>query len=221
MSKYNEEEDKWNVQSFSFQEKSLSLPSMKLGQLGGRFGRTNNTGNKQIIFQNYGDEDNNNSNEDNDNDDNYEENIHKDFEDLNRKREYDMNKNKSRSKYRLQEDGGSSNILINLNDFDDNVNSRINFRVSKEKLYFDEKRQAKSQAPGERNLGPKKNFSNTANALEMNNVNKILMSKKEREKFEQLSNRMNKEYLNPLHESPNKHRKIILNPLGSNIGNNY
>ena len=224
MSKYNEEEDKWNVQSFSFQEKSLSLPSMKLGQFGGRFGRPNNNGNKQIIFQNYGDEDNNNnnnnSNEDNDDDDNYEENIHKDFEDLNRKREYEMKKTQSRSKYKLMPDKGSSDSLINLNDFDDKANSRINFRLSKEKLYVDGKRQAKSQAPGERNLGTKKNFSNTANALEMNNINKILMSKKEREKFEQLSNGMNNGYLNPLHESPNKHRKIILNPLGSDNGNN-
>ena len=224
MSKYNEEEDKWNVQSFSFQEKSLSLPSMKLGQFGGRFGRPNNNGNKQIIFQNYGDEDNNNnnnnSNEDNDDDDNYEENIHKDFEDLNRKREYEMKKTQSRSKYKLMPDKGSSDSLINLNDFDDKANSRINFRLSKEKLYVDGKRQAKSQAPGERNLGTKKNFSNTANALEMNNINKILMRKKEREKFEQLSNGMNKGYLNPMHESPNKHRKIILNPLGSDNGNN-
>ena len=92
--------------------------------------------------------------------------------------------------------------------------------MSKEKLYVDGKRQAKSQAPGERNLGTKKNFSNTANALEMNNVNKILMSKKEREKFEQLSNGMNKGYLNPMYDSSNKHRKIMLNPLGSNTGNN-
>ena len=225
MSKYNEEEDKWNVQSFTFQEKSLALPSMKLGQLGGRFGKQNN-GNKQIIFQNYGDEDNNNinnSNEDNDNenddDDNYEENINKDFEDLNRKREYDMKQSKSKSKYRFQQDRGSSDSLINLNDYDDKANSRINFRLSKEKLYVDGKRQARSQAPGDRNLN-KKNFSNTANALEMNNINKILMSKKEREKFEQLSNGMNKGYLNPMYESSNKHKKIFLNPLGSNNGNN-
>ena len=38
LSKYIEDEDKWNVQSFTLQEKSLALPTVKLGQLGGGFG---------------------------------------------------------------------------------------------------------------------------------------------------------------------------------------
>ena len=38
MSKYIEEEDKWKVQSFSLQEKSLSLPTVNLGKIGGGFG---------------------------------------------------------------------------------------------------------------------------------------------------------------------------------------
>jgi hypothetical protein len=42
MSKFVEEEDKWNVQSFSLQEKSLALPTVKLGQIGGGGGIKNN-----------------------------------------------------------------------------------------------------------------------------------------------------------------------------------
>ena len=73
LSKYNEEEEKWTVQSFTLEEKSLALPSVKLGQLGGGFGNNRlpeqkkNGGNKQIIFQNYGNEDKNNDDEDNNN----------------------------------------------------------------------------------------------------------------------------------------------------------
>jgi len=73
LSKYNEEEDKWNVTSFSLKEKSLALPTMKLGNIGG-LGNNNLAGNryqkrpsnKQVIFQNY----DNNEIEDNINDEN-------------------------------------------------------------------------------------------------------------------------------------------------------
>ena len=57
MSKYSEEEEKWDVQSFSLKEKSLALPSMKLGgnmnNLNNRFQKRSS---KQVIFQNYGNE---------------------------------------------------------------------------------------------------------------------------------------------------------------------
>ena len=221
MSKYNEDEDKWTVQSFSFQEKSLSLPG--LGQIGGRFGGKNKNGSKQIIFQNYGNEDNNNN-------DNYDNND--DYEDQNMRNAYELNK--SKSKIKLKE-FGSSGSLYNLNNYDDKVNNRINFRMSKEKFSVDagEKRQARSQIPGMRKTGgSNRNFSNTSNEGEISNINRILMNQKERERFEALSNGgINKGHLNPMYISAtnpgqmfmkgNNHGKVILNPLGSTNGNKY
>jgi hypothetical protein len=230
MSKFNEEEDKWNVQSLSFQEKSLALPSMKLGQLGGRFGGNNRGGNKQIIFQNYGEENNNNIEEDDDNDnvDNYEKNVEKDFEEL---KNQNLFNSKSKKKLKLKEIGSSGSLSnFNLNEYDDKVNSRINFRITKDKDKFiiDGKRQAKSQIPNIRNI-QNQDFYNNANDDELNNVNRLL-NKKERERFEQLGNGgMGKGYGNQMYISAanpgqmysksNKRGKIMLNPLGSNSGN--
>ena len=233
MSKYNEEEEKWHVQSFSFQEKSLALPSMKLGPLGGRFGGNNRGGNKQIIFQNYGEEGNNNVEEDeddNDNVDNYEKNVEKDFEEL---KNQNLFNSKSKKRLKLKEIGSSGSLSnFNLNEFDDKVNSRINFRITKDKDKFviDGKRQAKSQVTNIRNIGgANKDFYNIENDDELNNVNRLL-NKKEREKFEQLGNGgMGKGYGNPMfisaanpgqmYSKSNKRGKIMLNPLGSNSGN--
>ncbi len=229
MSKYNEEEEKWNVQSFSFQEKSLALPKMKLGQLGGRIGG-NNMGNKQVIFQNYGEDGNNAMEEDDDNVDNYEKNVERDFEELKNQKLFN---NKSKKKLKLKEIGSSGSLSnFNLNEYDDKVNSRINFRITKDKDKFviDGKRQAKSQIPNLRNIdGVSKDFYNTGNDDEMNNINRLL-NRKEREKFEQLGNGgMGKGYGNQMYVSAanpgqmfsksNKRGKIMLNPLGSNSGN--
>ena len=212
LSKYNEEDEKWDVQSFSLEEKSLALPSVKLG-LGGGFGtngfggQKKNGGNKQIIFQNYGNENNNNNNDDENhynNDEDFDYNEQKIMEMKNSK------KNKELSRY------------------DDQINNRINFRMSKDKIVVDGKRQAKSQVPLGRNIsGTQKSFYNKGNAEEVNNINRILMNQKEREKYEGLTNGGgNNQLLNPLYVSAsnpsnlflsgNKHKKVMLNPLGSN-----
>ena len=213
MSKYIEEEDKWNVQSFSLQEKSLALPTVKLGQIGGgRLSDIRNGGNKQVIFQNYGDEDNNNDN--NSNNDEYEENDNNDL-----KSSKDIKK------------------LKEINRYDDQINNRINFRMSKEKFYVDGKRQAKSQIPTMRNIsGTQNSFYNkivSPNVEETNNINRILMTKKEREKFEGLTNggMGNKNLLSPMfvsasksnqiYQKNNKLGKLILNPLENNNTNKF
>ena len=230
MSKYNEEDAKWNVQSFSFQEKSLALPNMRLGQIGGRYGG-NNRGNKQVIFQNYGESDNNNNlEEDEENVDNYEKNVERDFEEL---KNQNLFNSKSKKRIKLKEIGSSGSLSnFNLNEYDDKVNSRINFRITKDKDKFvvDGKRQAKSQIPNLRNIGGvNKDCYDTANDDELSNVNRLL-NKKEREKFKQLGNGgMGKGYgnkmfisaANPGQKFANSSRygKIMLNPLGSNSGN--
>ena len=212
LSKYNEEDEKWDVHSFSLEEKSLALPSVKLG-LGGGFGtngfggQKKNGGNKQIIFQNYGNENNNNNNNDENhynNDEDFDYNEQKIMEMKNSK------KNKELSRY------------------DDQINNRINFRMSKDKIVVDGKRQAKSQVPLGRNIsGTQKSFYNKGNVEEINNINRILMNQKEREKYEGLTNGgANNQLLNPLYVSAsnpsnlflsgNKHKKVMLNPLGSN-----
>ena len=220
MSKYIEEEDKWKVQSFSLQEKSLALPSVNLGKIGGGFGNKlvslkKKDSNKQIIFQNYGNEDNNDNNNDEegneDNNDNYGNNILQ-------KASFDIIK----SNRKIKE--------IN-NGYQDQNNNRINLRLSNEKIVIDSKRQSKSQVPLIRNIsGTQKSFYNKVNESkgdEANNINKYLMSKKEREKFEALSNggvMRNKPHLNPMYVSASnpvqlkghKFGKIMLNPLGNN-----
>jgi len=81
LNKYNEEEEKCNAQSFTLEEKSLALTSVKLGQIGGGFGNNRlpeqkkNDGNKQIIFQNFGNEDNNNDDKGNNNEEENEDNY--------------------------------------------------------------------------------------------------------------------------------------------------
>ena len=221
LSKYNEEEEKWNVQSFTFEEKSLALPSVKLGQLGGGFGNNRfseqkkNGGNKQIIFQNYGDENNNNDDYSNNND---EENEDNDLDEQNLQRGFDVNNNKK---------------IKELNRYDDQINNRINFRMSKDKFTVDGKRQAKSQLPLTRNIGgTQKSFYNKEDVDEGNNIKRILMNQKEREKYEGLSNGgLNKQLLNPMYVSASnpakifsngkKNGKVMLNPLGANNGNKF
>ena len=224
MSKYSEEEEKWEVQSFSLKEKSLALPSMKLG--GGNINNLNShfqkkNSNKQVIFQNYG-----NENEENNNEDFNDENINLNRNVLPKPREIKKRVSNRRPKDVVNVSGSYTNI----NEYDDKMNERINMRTSKDKLLIDGKRQSKSHIPALRNpMVSQKFMMNQPNEDERNNINKILMNQKEREKFESLANKRNsKAYLNPLYGSAanpiqlfnkaalNKHAKIQLNPLGSN-----
>ena len=228
LSKFMEEEDKWDIQSFSLQEKSLALPTVKLGQINGAFGNNRindlkkNGGNKQIIFQNYDNNENNTNNNDHEEE---EENNQNNNRDSQLPKTFDLKASKSKRK------------MKEINRYEDQLNNRINFRLSKEKLVIDGKRQAKSQVPLNRNLpGTQKSFYNKVNgptADETNNINRILMNEKERKKFEELTNGANgnKSYLNPMYISANnpsqiysngnKHGKVILNPLGNNNPNKF
>ena len=222
MSKYSEEEEKWDVQSFSLKEKSLALPSMKLGgnmnNLNNRFQKRSS---KQIIFQNYG-----NENEENMINDYNNENINMNLNVLPKPREIKKRVSNRRPKDIVNVSGS----YTNLNEYDEKLNDRINMRTSKDKLLIDGRRQSKSHVPALRNpIIGQKFLINQPNEDERNKINKILMNQKEREKFEGLANKRNsKAYLNPLYGSAvnpmqllnkanlNKHTKIQLNPLGSN-----
>ena len=91
MSKYNENEDEWNVQSFSLKEKSLALPTVNFCKNNGfgnnRFmGNKKISGGKQIIFQNYGYDDikiNEGEYNDGDEKNSYEENLKKNDDPIN------------------------------------------------------------------------------------------------------------------------------------------
>jgi hypothetical protein len=223
MSKYSEEEEKWDMQSFSLKEKSLALPTMKLGGgnniMNNRFQKRYS--NKQVIFQNYG-----NENELNNNGELNNENINKNF--LPKPRDIKKKVSNRRPKDISVNNSGS---YTNIKDYDDKLNERINLRISNDKLILDGRRQSKSHVPALRNPVVNQKFFplNQPNEDERNKVNKILMNQKEREKFEGLgNNRNNKAFLNPLYGSAanpiqlfnkaagNKHTKIQLNPLGSN-----
>lgn len=174
MSKFVEEEDKWNVQSFSLQEKSLSLPTVKLGQIGG--GNKNNRitdlkqngSNKQILFQNYGNEENNDKSYSNNNEN--DENLENLGENILPKSTFDLKLSKTNRKKE------------EINRYQDQINNRINLRLSNDKIVIDGKKQSKSQVPLIRNIsGTKKSFYNQINEPkvdEISNINKILMSKK-------------------------------------------
>ena len=245
MSKYNEEEDKWNVQSFSLKEKSLALPTMKLGNIG-NMGNNNLAGNryqkrpsnKQVIFQNY---DNNeieeNINDDNDNEKimqkNLSKNLNINMNNINMlPKPRDMNKKVSNRRPK-DISVNNSGSYTNIKDYDDKLNERINLRISNDKLVLDGRRQSKSHVPALRNPVVNQKFFplNQPNEDERNKVNKILMNQKEREKFEALANRKNSKAINPLYGSManpkqllnkigNKHGKVQLNPLASNANLN-
>ena len=245
MSKYNEEEDKWNVQSFSLKEKSLALPTMKLGNIG-NMGNNNLAGNryqkrpsnKQVIFQNY---DNNeieeNINDDNDNEKvmqkNLSKNLNINMNNINMlPKPRDMNKKVSNRRPK-DISVNNSGSYTNIKDYDDKLNERINLRISNDKLVLDGRRQSKSHVPALRNPVVNQKFFplNQPNEDERNKVNKILMNQKEREKFEALANRRNSKAINPLYGSManpkqllnkigNKHGKVQLNPLASNVNLN-
>ena len=231
LSKYNEEEEKWNVKSFILQEKSLSLPTVKLGQLSGarnnrlinKINGNGNVDNKQIIFQNYGNNDDNNEDDENYNSNNYDNDDDENERYNNGKRILPKDINLKNSK--------NSTKMKDINRYEDSINNRINMRLSKDKIIIDGKRQAKSHVPLIRNVaGTQKSFFNNNNMdEERNNLNRILMNEKERKKFEELSNggRNNKTHLNPMFVSASNMNqfqykgnkvggKVILNPLGNN-----
>ena len=224
MSNYLEEEEKWEVQNFSLREKSLALPTMKLGLPGMRKNSI-----KQVIFQNYDNTyQNNDMGGENTNLINIENNTKASKDHLNFLPK-GRDKNKKMSNRKLKEYVvGNSGSLSNLKEYDDKLNDRINLRISNDKIILDGRRQSKSHIPPLRNpIANQKVFSDP-NDEERNNINKILMNQKEREKFEMLSNNnKNKNLLNPLYGSAsnpiqmfnkggNKYGKIQLNPLASN-----
>ena len=230
MSKYNEEEEKWDVQSFSLKEKSLALPTMmKMGNpnsnnfAGNRYQKRSS--NKQVIFQNY----DNNEIEENINEELNNENIDKN---ININLLPNPRNNSKRVSNRRPKDisVNNSGSFTNIQDSNEKTNNRIGLRISNEKIILDGRRKSKSHVPALRNsIVTQKIVFNQPNEDERNKINKILMNQKEREKFESLANKRNsKAYLNPLYGSAadpiqlfnkaalNKHAKIQLNPLGSN-----
>ena len=209
---------------------------MKLGGLqfngpnAGRGTKKRNS-NKQVIFQNY--DNNDNINIENEIEENINEEINNENANMNiYKLPKPRDQSRKVSNRRPKDIVNVSGSYTSLKDYEDKINEKMNMRISKDKLIIDGRRQSKSHVPAIRNPGiNQKIFLNQPNEDERNNINKILMNQKEREKFENLisNNKNNKGLLNPLYGSSsnpiqlfnkaaqiNKYGKIQLNPLNSN-----
>ena len=181
---------------------------MKLGGLqfngpnAGRGTKKRNS-NKQVIFQNY--DNNDNINIENEIEENINEEINNENANMNiYKLPKPRDQSRKVSNRRPKDIVNVSGSYTSLKDYEDKINEKMNMRISKDKLVIDGRRQSKSHVPAIRNPGiNQKIFLNQPNEDERNNINKILMNQKEREKFENLisNNKNNKGLLNPLYGS--------------------
>ena len=207
MSIFKEDEDKWEV-PFYLKEKNMVLPTINKPK---NFGDS-----KRIIFQNY-DDDNGDDDKNNVND-----NDGQEFKIKN-----------SRSKIKLKEADENVN-----NKYFDKTNNRVNFRVSNDKFAIDARRKSKNYISPIKIVGKtEKNFFGEKEELndDKNDIYKILMNQKERERYNQLNNIQtmqngNQAFLNPMSVSTANHMnnlfnksgnkgKIILNPVQNNNNN--
>jgi kinesin family protein 3/17 len=207
MSIFKEDEDKWEV-PFYLKEKNMVLPTINKPK---NFGDS-----KRIIFQNY-DDDNGDDDKNNVND-----NDGQEFKIKN-----------SRSKIKLKEADANVN-----NKYFDKTNNRVNFRVSNDKFAIDARRKSKNYISPIKIVGKtEKNFFGEKEELndDKNDIYKILMNQKERERYNQLNNIQtmqngNQAFLNPMSVSTANHMnnlfnksgnkgKIILNPVQNNNNN--
>ena len=206
MSRYNEEIEKWKVHPFAIEEKKLSLPTVKPSQVPTFI--EGNIKKRRIIFSNYGDEndnkeknDNNNNNKHNDNDDN----------DINEEIfSNDDNDNKEIVPIR---EVPEKKFRIKIKDNNQNLTSK-KFRVTKEKFHITSRPAINEPANGffdeDRNL----NLTNHNTT----NINMILMSQKEREKFENLTS-FNLGTSLTIKNNGSAKSKVILNPIKSTFKN--
>ena len=177
-SKYIEEDDQWKVHPFAVVNKSLSLPTVNPAQvqtfIDGNinkrdliiegFGKFQ--GNKKLIFSNYGNENNDDNNDDNN-----------DFIPVNNDDDKSTN---TKYKLKLRDNNGKSKSNFKDNLYGNESEERVNFRKTKEKYFIDSRRaQANPQIAGMRKTLPEPVKGNKSN---------LLMSKKEREIFENLGN---------------------------------
>ena len=190
MSRYLDDEDKWKIQPFTVKEKKLTFANVKPYQVE-TFIENNiskrelvmdgiNVNPKKVIFQNYGDDDNENLSHKDDED-------NEDFEGKKK-----LNKNNSKANYRNSDD------------------KRLNFRSTKDKFIIDAGNQTKTKEGTLRKTIPEG---------QNGGVNLFLMNKKEREKFEELSNFSNNNY-GPVFKKGNN-GKIYLNPLTNSGANKF
>ena len=189
MSRYNEEIEKWKVHPFAIEEKKLSLPTVKPSQVPTFI--ENNINKRRIIFSNYGDENTNKENNDNDDDV---------FSNDNDDKEVIPIRDSPQKKFRIKiKDSSNSNLTSKK------------FRVTKEKFHITS-RPAINEPNGF--FDEDKNLSNH----NTNNINMILMSQKEREKFENLTS-FNLGTSLTIKNNGSSKGKVILNPIKSNFKN--
>jgi kinesin family protein 3/17 len=189
MSRYNEEIEKWKVHPFAIEEKKLSLPTVKPSQVPTFI--ENNINKRRIIFSNYGDENTNKENNDNDDDV---------FSNDNDEKEIIPIRDANQKKFHIKiKDSNNSNLTSKK------------FRVTKEKFHITS-RPAINEPNGF--FDEDKNLSNH----NTNNINMILMSQKEREKFENLTS-FNLGTSLTIKNNGSSKGKVILNPIKSNFKN--
>ena len=209
MSRYNEEIEKWKVHPFAIEEKKLSLPNVKPSQVPTFI--DGNIKKRRIIFSNYGDEtdnkviDDNNKNKKEEEEDNeiYDNNYfsNEDEKEIVPIREFPKKK-----------------LHLKIKDTNNNSNSKNilgkKFRVTKEKFHITS-RPIMENDPNtffdENNINERSINVTNHNTT---NINMILMSQKEREKFENLTSFNLGTSLSIKNKNNISNKgKVILNPI--------
>lgn len=183
MSRYLEDDDKWKIQPFLIKENKLTFATVQPYQID-TFIESNiakrdlvmngiNVNPKKVIFQNYGDDDDETSSP-------------------------------------IKEvDNNDGNLKLNKRGDD----KRINLRVTKDKFLIDAGNQGKPKEVVLRKTAPE----TTVNPI--GGMNVFLMNKKEREKFEGLSQYSNNTYGSVFKKGSNG--KVYLNPLTGSGANKF
>ena len=209
MSRYNEEIEKWKVHPFAIEEKKLSLPNVKPSQVPTFI--DGNIKKRRIIFSNYGDEtdnkviDDNNKNKKEEEEDNeiYDNNYfsNEDEKEIVPIREFPKKK-----------------LHLKIKDTNNNSNSKNilgkKFRVTKEKFHITSRPIMENDPNGffdENNINERSINVTNHNTT---NINMILMSQKEREKFENLTSLNLGTSLSIKNKNTISNKgKVILNPI--------
>ncbi len=201
MSRYNEEIEKWKVHPFAIEEKKLSLPTVKPSQVPTFI--ENNINKRRIIFSNYGDEntnkENNENNEKNDNNYDNDDILSNDNDD----KEVIPIRDSPQKKFRIKiKDSSNSNLTSKK------------FRVTKEKFHITSRPAINEPPNGFFDEDRSINVTNHNTT----NINMILMSQKEREKFENLTS-FNLGTSLTIKNNGSSKGKVILNPIKNKFTN--
>jgi kinesin family protein 3/17 len=199
LSSYNEESEKWSVHPFLIKEKKINLPSLSIPLVNNK--RKNGGDMLKLNLGNHR-KDYNNENDNNGSDENYDENDNDNFDDVKDFGMVSTNFNEIKTKIRPTNSKGRFKIsnnpvkLTNYNNETDNLHLNDNDLINNNNLLM----------------------SNN----NLNNNNILLFKKKEKEKFEAISNGNYSNIKmpningirNPVLNQNKKFGKILLDPIG-------